>query len=411
MGGAVRGRGAGLNETRSPGGRLSTLAEQVLWRAYEHAPAAVEPVIALGRRHVLHRLRRSIPVSRIFVEEGSHGPALTAGIVGTGLVGDYFRARLFPGDAEVEAQPPIRPGGLDGLLAGLARSCDVVLAVVPRASAKRLGPGCLRLPSLIAAGLPIASDLTATLATASCTVRRQAREVETAGYTWTFAADMADFERFHDEFHRPFVTARFGPLARLRRKEELRREFRHGGGIIWSRLAGRTVGGGLVRVRGASLGFVAEGVAPAAEAVPPGPQVALNVAACEMALAGNLSTLDLGGAMPALRDGVVRAKRAWGAAFTPSSESHRDLLLSWRMPTHPAVMRLLAELAPVFATRHGLAALTVAGPGHWRPAATSGIAPLLVLGAEAGQVTWPFVAVDGEADPARIAAIAEERQT
>jgi hypothetical protein len=106
----------------------------------------------------------------------------------------------------------------------------------------------------------------------------------------------------------------------------------------------------------------------------------------------------------------VRAKRAWGAAFTRSPESHRDLLLSWRTPTHPAVMRLLTELAPVFATHHGLAALTVAGPGHWRPAATSGIAPLLVLGAEPGQTTWPFVAVDGEADPARIAAIAEERQ-
>ena len=199
-------------------------------------------------------------------------------------------------------------------------------------------------------------------------------------------------------------------MARLRRKEELRREFRHGGEIVWSRLAGRIVGGGLVRVRGASLAFVAEGVAPATEAAPPGAQVALNVAACQLAIAGNLSTLDLGGAMPALRDGVVRAKRAWGAVFTRSLESHRDLLLSWRMPTHPAVMQLLGELAPVITTRRGLAAVTVAKPVDWRPAATSGIAPVLVLGAEAERTTWPFVAVDGEADPARIAAIAEARK-
>ena len=64
MGGAGRGRGAGLgSDSRSPGAILSSLAEQALWRAYEHAPAAVEPVFALGRRHVLPRLR-SIPVSR-----------------------------------------------------------------------------------------------------------------------------------------------------------------------------------------------------------------------------------------------------------------------------------------------------------------------------------------------------------
>ena len=138
--------------------------------------------------------------------------------------------------------------------------------------------------------------------------------MRSCGYDWTFRRHLADFDRFYDTHYLPFVQARFRGLGRPRSRHELRREFRHGGGVIWLHHRGRLVAGEIVRVKGNALLAVAEGVDPAwAAGRKPGAQTALNLATCELAHQRGLTRVDLGGTMPSLRDGVPPQQAGLGS--------------------------------------------------------------------------------------------------
>jgi hypothetical protein len=143
-----------------------------------------------------------------------------------------------------------------------------------------------------------------------------------------------------------------------------------------------------MRIHDQRLCELAEAVAPAwPGTIKPSPQVAVHVAACELGLRRGLLAVDLGGSVPSLQDGVLRNKRAWGGVFGPWRDSHRDILVRWRTPAHPAVIRFLRELALVFATPRGLAALLLPEPGDHRIQRrfrTPGIEPLIVAGCGPG---------------------------
>ncbi len=162
--------------------------------------------------------------------------------------------------------------------------------------------------------------------------------------------------------------------------------------MIWLHHRGRPVAGEIVRFAGHALRAVAEGVDPSWVAgQQPGAQAALNLASCELALQRGLTEIDLGGTMPALRNGVLRNKRAWGARFAPWHDSHRDILIRWTTPPAPAVKGLLERVAPIFATSSGLTGLVVGEPdakaAAWQQLRAPGIDRLVVMGVGEGDRT------------------------
>ena len=356
---------------------------------YEHVPGVFDPLIRFGRRHVLPLIRGGAEIRRL---AGTAGPDAGQAVViaaGASLTLDYLLARIFTAPPAAQATGWVPLPRLPRHLDAIAADCDLVLASVPRAWGGRFGSNYLRVPALIGASLRVDRGLESTLAAASRTVRAEAGRVRSCGYDWTFSPSLADFDRFYDTLYLPFVQARFRGLGRPRGRHELRREFRHDGGMIWLHHRGRPVAGEIVRVKGDALLAVAEGVDPAwAAGCKPSAQTALNLATCELAHQRGLTRVDLGGTMPSLRDGVLRNKRAWGARFAPWHDSHRDILIRWAMPPSPAVKSFLSRVVPVFATSSGLAALVAgehdAEAAAWRHLRVRGVDRLLIMGAGDG---------------------------
>jgi hypothetical protein len=181
----------------------------------------------------------------------------------------------------------------------------------------------------------------------------------------------------------------------------LRRQFRHGGALIWLERAGRRIAGTVVQVRGSTLhGLVAAADPSIPQEGRAGPQFAIKIAALDLAPWLGAKRIDLGGTVPSLRDGSFQAKRAFGAELVRMEDSHRDLLLSWRAGA-PAIRRLLHRAPLLFDAPGGLCGVAAVEPGDvadvrvacqlWRQYAPAGMRRLVVLGA----ATYSSHATDG----------------
>lgn len=360
----------------------------LLWRAYEHVPGFLDPLVHLARRHLLPALRSSLTLRRLSGPAHPDGRSATLVTAGASMTLDHLTAEFFRSPPAVEMLGPVTRAALPDRLERLGAESDLVLACLPTAWAPDLNSGYLRLPALIGASVRIGASLEDTLAPASRTVRADVRLAQRSGYSWHLATDRADFERFYDAFYLPFIHARFGALGSPRGRFELRREFRHGGAVMWISRDGRHVAGEIVRIKGKVLQSLAEAIDPAWAASRAGPQVACDVAAIELAVQHGLEMVHLGGAVPSLTNGIVRKKCAWGAVLAPWQESHRDILLRWHAPLSASVRAFLHRVAPVFALSQGLAAVTAetvgTEQGRWRQLRAPGIHPLLVLGGKSG---------------------------
>lgn len=360
------------------------------WWAYEHAPGRLDPLFQLGRRYVAPLLRHRLALHRLTGRSPADGRSITVITAGAAMTLDFLVERVFAARPTVEHLGMVPLPRLPGVLERVGAGADLTLACVPYALARWLGgERYLRVPALVSFRLRCGTDLDSTLAAATYNVRRDARRTVESGYSWALADAPDDFERFYHDFYAPFVRLRFGPLAVLRQPPELRRHFRHGGGIIWVRQAGRPVAGGLVRAGTGELHALVEAVHPGWRPdVKPSPQFAVNIATFDIASRLGAGTVDLGGTTPSLRDGVFRTKRAWGAEVRISAESHRQLLLRWS-PGGGALLPLLQAAPLLFEARGRLSALTAAGPGPaaelaagrelWRQLAPAGLDRLYAL--------------------------------
>ena len=367
------------------------LIGRALWWAYERAPADLDTLFQLGRRYATPLVRHRLELCRLTGATGPSGRTVTVLTAGAAMTLDFLVKRVFAGAPTVERLGRVSLARLPDALERLGAPADLTLACVPRALAGWFGQHYLRVPALVTFRQAVGGTLEATLAPATYNVRRDARRVVESGYDWSFTRDLDDFERFYREFYRPFIRGRFGPLAVLREPAELRRHFRHEGGVIWVRQAGRVVAGGLVRQRGHELRALVEAVHPDwRQEVKPSPQFAVNIATFDVASRLGVAGVDLGGTAPSLRDGVFRTKRAWGAAVQISGESHREILVRW--PVGGGALQPLLHAAPLlFEARGGLCALAAAQPGRppdlatgldlWRQLAPPGVRGLFLLGA------------------------------
>lgn len=390
-----------MGRDRPPHPPAQVMGRALSW-AYERAPVAADGMLRVGRRYIVPIVRHRLPLRRLTGAAWPGGPPVTLVTAGAAMSLDYLVDRLFTGPPQLEPLGSVSLAMLPGALDRLAAAADLVLACVPSACAGWFGQNYLRVPALVDFRIPVAGDLATTLAAATQTVRRDGRRAAESGYSWATSRAPGDLERFLAEFHRPFVQELFGSRAVLRHPATLRRDFRHGGRILWVRQGGRLVAGALLRVRGHVLHTLIEGVHPTwRREVEPSPSFVVNLAACTLASRGALTDVDLGGAVPSLRDGVCRAKRAWGAMARPWEESHRDLLLRWHEPGS-AVQRLLHAAPLLFKAPSGGLCAVVAAPSRdadpwregmriWRQLAPRGVRRLFVIGTTG---TPPGAAVD-----------------
>ena len=358
------------------------------WWLYERAPARLDALLELGRRYLAPLLRPRLAVRHHRLEGSPGGSALS---LGDGMTLSFLVQRLGP--AAVETRSGCGYPKAATVLREAMDEDDLVLAMVPRLLAGRLGRACLRVPGLVSLHLEVAPDLDATLVAATTTVRRDARRVLDAGFRWTLSDRSSDFERFYDDYYAPSVRIRFGDLGVVRERAMLHRQFRHGGHLIWLERDGRRVAATVVQVRrGVLHGLVAAADPLLQHEGRAGPQFAVKIAAMALARELGAHTIDLGGTVPSLRDGGMRAKRAFGAMVTPFADSHRELLLAWRADSF-ASRRLLHEAPLLFACGGGLSAVAAPPPGKiadaaaalelWRQLAPRGLQQLFLLGAPA----------------------------
>lgn len=356
------------------------------WWAYEHAPVGLETTLQLARRYLAPWLCPRLSVRRHLL---GHPQAGEVASVGDAMTLSFLLQQLGP--STVAANRHIGLLGLAPTLRQALRERDLVLAVVPSILAGPLGRGFVRVPGLVSLRLPVGPTLEATLERATTTVRRDARRVLEAGITWSVSGDAGDFDRFYDVYYASSVRQRFGGLGALRERAMLRRQFRHGGALIWLEQRGRRIAGTVVQLRGGTLHGLVAGTDPElCHEGRAGPQFALKIAAMTLASQLGAVAVDLGATLPSLRDGNMRAKRAFGAAVRRYEDSHRELLLAWR-PGSLAAHRLLHEAPLLFDVDGRLNAVATPPPGAaadaaialrlWRQYAPEGLARLFLLGA------------------------------
>ena len=298
-------------DTLTSGISHPNLAIAASWWLYEHAPAPLDSLLHLGRRHLAPLLRPRLDLRSYQLADASSGQIVAAG---DGMTLNFLLQRL----GYMSAAAP-RPTGLMGIAAALRRAAeegDLVLAMVPRAIGRRMGSDFLRVPALVSLALEVKHDLETTLAQATTTVRRDARRVVEMGITWTVSHALSEFDHFYDHYYAPSVSQRFGELAVVRQRSMLRRQFRHGGALIWLEQGGRRIGGSIVQVRIGTLhGLVAAADPRLEHEGRAGPQFAGKIAALVLASRLGAARVDLGGTVPCVRDGVMQAKRAFGASL------------------------------------------------------------------------------------------------
>ena len=375
-------------DTLTAGNNHPNLAAAAGWWLYEHAPAPLDSLLRFGRRHLAPLLHPRLDLRSYHLADASSGQIVAAG---DGMTLGFLLQRF----GRMSAAAPC-PTGLASLSAALRRAAaegDLVLAMVPRAIGRRIGRGFLRAPALVSLALEVKHDLEATLAQATTTVRRDARRVVEMGVTWTVSHALSELDQFYDHYYAPSVRQRFGELAVVRQRSMLRRQFRHGGALIWLEQGGRRIGGSVVQVRCGTLhGLVAAADPRLQHEGRAGPQFAGKIASLVLASRLGAARVDLGGTVPCLRDGVMQAKRAFGASLCEFADNHRDLLLAWR-PGAPAVRQLLHEAPLLFGTGSSFDAVAAAPPGTeasaalavqlWRQYAPRGLRRLYLLGAGA----------------------------
>ena len=343
-----------MSQDSSPLAALQAL----VWRAMERLPAGADALMRGARGLADAALSRPLPLRLLAGETGSGAGRLV--LAGQGGSLDYFAHRFFASKASDTPDGTIDRGSIPKHLP----EADLALCRLGRRAAARLeGRGVLLVPEAVGARLAVAPD-GSSFAGANATARRNIRQVEKRGYTWTASHDPAAFEHFYDAMYVPFAKARYGELSFVRRREALRRRFRQGG-LLEVRQEGRLVAAQVFQIMGQTIEMLGPGTPGGdPEPVRQGAFSALYIFAEAYARQQGLAWLDFGGSLPTLSDGVLKHKRGWGASIADRVEADHDIALYWKAASQPLLAFLRAHPL-VVRDGHGLALLAV--EGHAEP--------------------------------------------
>jgi hypothetical protein len=127
----------------------------LVWRAYESAPAGTDVFFHLGRRYVMPLLRYVVPIARIRGRTAADGRPGSILVAGSGAQLLYLRRRFFI-DAEIENLGRCPVHALRRTLLAQGAEDDLIVARVARCLAGSISGGrFLRVPDLVAVWLDV----------------------------------------------------------------------------------------------------------------------------------------------------------------------------------------------------------------------------------------------------------------
>lgn len=310
------------------------------------------------------QLAKPLPLARLagVTRAGAPGTMLVAGVANEAeFLAEYFFAA---GHARTELGA-IRPWALARRLGG-ERGRDDLTAVRLDRVASRCFPReeFLRVPEWICTSFPTPRNVEE-LAVGNHSLRHDLNRISREGFGVEEARAAAEFGEFFDGMLVPYLAARYG-LGLLSRAKA--RHFFDRGALLWVMGGGARVGGVIVEhVEHGDRRLIVRyfGVAGGDEALmKKGVLAAAYVAAVDYARRHGCPTVDLGGARPALSDGILRYKRKWGARPDPRTNNEMDFYLRW--PAGNAAVAALLAAHPLIA-RTGDEFAVVGPAAAWPP--------------------------------------------
>jgi hypothetical protein len=219
-------------------------------------------------------------------------------------------------------------------LKGTARPDVDLLAVGCRAGAlpPRIPAGGLLAPLRITLSVPTFSDPDTVLPRISRKARQQhIRELAARKRTLQVATDVADFDKFYDEMHRPTMAHRHGAATRSEsRRTALVCLFRRGK-LFFLLESGERVAGMLCRLEGTTLVIRLAGVQDGTpRAYESGTYMALYIMIIQWAAAHGITRVDLSGCEPFLSKGLFQFKRKMHPDVTLPRNHFADKRLVYR---------------------------------------------------------------------------------
>jgi hypothetical protein len=328
-----------------------------LEEAVIHLPQALDPLLNAGRRYVMPVLRRTLPAARL-VGKTATGETARVLVVDRRYGSGTLCRLLFGAKPAVEWSGEVPLTGLRRFIERERQGVDLVLATLPSSLPTAMGPERgIAMPARVQLVLPVMAEREAQYRLAHTKRRNRLRRAEGAGYGWRVGTSRDEIRQFIEAFHLPHVTAKFGDDVIIHEAFLLERHARRGG-IIWLSHDGREVGGDLFTLEGDdTLSLLVTGMAADAPEAIPSPQEAIFLFATDLARRLGCSKVDMRGAAPVLREGLLQFKASLGADVVDDTASLREMVIDWARPS--AMLHALLRRYPLIVRQGGgFAALT-----------------------------------------------------
>lgn len=268
----------------------------------------------------------------------------------------YLPSRFFIEEPQRQLVGNVLPRELPVLLNQLRASADLTIVRLDRLSAQKFpGKDYLPVPEWVGMRLAVPDDLDA-LVHGNRSIREDMRLVRRHKLQQLITEGEERFDEFYDSMYLPFSRARYGAMAFVKSRHELRRRLRKGG-ILWIIRDNHPLAGMLFERKTGTLDLQAIGMATGELPLKKrGIMAALYYFSILHARLLGCAEVDFRGARPSLHDGLLRYKRKWGNVLYDKTDSYYDLLVHWN-GVNRVVKDFLSHTGLIFREKGGLSAI------------------------------------------------------
>lgn len=339
---------------------LSQSCDERFWRLYEAAPQAALDAAGSAFRYALPMIRVSVPLVVYQGRDGWGNEAATLVTAGVNpWLGELVK-QFFKGEPQVVETRWCPVLALPWMLRGYESAADLIVARVDRLTSRALFPRkYLAVPEWVGMEIPLPENQAELFKNES--VKSDVRRIKKYGLEYRISREDADFERFYNEYHVPFVKRRHGGLTYLRSSHRLIRIFRRGG-LIWIEQKGRAVAGVVFERRADMIRMIVMGLkGDDAELMSMGAPSATYYYSIQLAYAEGRGIVELGGVRPVLNDGILKFKRKWGTHLADKRDIYHDYMVHINEKS-AAARAFLTRVPLIYHDRTGLCGLGAVAP-------------------------------------------------
>jgi hypothetical protein len=304
------------------------LEERILSALYRYLPLSLIQAVERLARYLLPFLHWRINIYEL-QGKGANGEGnLVALCVGERRWARYIPERIYSKEPTRRKVTTVFPWNLPRKLASLSPHADLIIVRTDIVSGELLfSEDYIAVPEWVASILPVPKSLTE-LSKASHSVKSDVRKIRKRAFSPVISHESDDLETFYETMYVPYITQRYGPLAKVRPFDRLKRRFDKRGGLLFVEWKGQHIAGALYNIDGDTFSFLFIGVKDGDFGyVQMGAIAALYY--FRISLAGELGCkqIYLGGSRSFLDDGVFQYKRKWGMKVEEKKDNFYDFIL------------------------------------------------------------------------------------